>query len=102
MRNNAERDQQEYKINQRALHKGRSSTYFREHHKDLLNRAQWYSPTKFDFELTQSFLDFQIRIFQHIKSMASTEQELIQVCTRVVDDDPKLLAELALLFQFER
>jgi len=45
--------------------------------------------------------DFQIRIFQHIKSMASTEQELIQVCTRVVDDDPKLLAELALLFQFE-
>lgn len=44
--------------------------------------------------------EFQISIFQHIKSMAKDEKELVQVCQRIVDDDPKLMAELALLFQF--
>jgi len=44
--------------------------------------------------------EFQIRLFQYIKSKADSEDELIKVCKEIVDDDPKLLAELALLFQF--
>ena len=39
-------------------------------------------------------------VFPYIKSMGSNKQALIDACRQIVDDDPKLMAELSLLFQF--
>lgn len=43
---------------------------------------------------------FQISIFQHIKSLANDEEGLVNICRELVNDDQKLMTEMALLFQF--
>jgi hypothetical protein len=43
---------------------------------------------------------FQISIFQHIKSLANDEEGLVNICRQLVNDDQKLMTEMALLFQF--
>ena len=51
--------------------------------------------------LKMTFLSaFQISIFQHIKSLANDEEGLINICRQLVNDDVKLMTEMALLFQF--
>ena len=45
-------------------------------------------------------LAFQISIFQHIKSLANDEEGLVNICRQLVNDDQKLMTEMALLFQF--